>query len=433
MPSRRDVIGVLTTGSLLDTLRTTGTDTSKRYTDEDWVQYGYDPANTAFSSENTGPEKPIDSRWTFDDFGRIGAAPSIVNGTVFVSGRGGEVRALSTRDGSERWRTTAGGDWSSPAVHGNTVYLGSVFGDYGVTALSAQTGSERWRAGTDRPVKSSPTVADDTVYVGDYDDHEETGTIYAFDAIEGTERWRVDGIGITRSALAVADDTVFAAGRRSVHALSQKDGTEQWRTGVGDSAWSAPAVSDGTVFVGTKTGRIVAISADDGTIRWESRPCAEILTSPAVDESTVYIGGTEGTVSALSTSTGESRWSVELSTQNIQSLAVVDGTVYAPSILGSVYALSSTTGAVQWKYDTGASIQSGTSVADETVYVGNHDGELFALSHGDPDGLFGEGLFTDPLSIGVGTGVLGLALRALHKLIAGNKKSEINTEENTDH
>lgn len=81
--------------------------------------------------------------------------------------------ALAAADGRERWRVeTIGGVRSSPAVADGTVYVGNANGN--VSAVAAADGSERWRFRTDRVVQSSPAVADGTVYVGSDD-----GRVYA--------------------------------------------------------------------------------------------------------------------------------------------------------------------------------------------------------------------------------------------------------------
>jgi outer membrane protein assembly factor BamB len=64
---------------------------------------------------------------------------------------------------------------SSPAVAGNTVYVGS--NDRNLYALSTTNGHRRWSFGTSGHVFSSPTVADGVVYFGS-DDH----SLYAVQA-----------------------------------------------------------------------------------------------------------------------------------------------------------------------------------------------------------------------------------------------------------
>jgi outer membrane protein assembly factor BamB len=64
--------------------------------------------------------------------------------------------------------------YSSPAVAGGVVYVGSYDGH--VYALDAKTGERLWRYQTGDEVVSSPAVAGGVVYVGSWDDY-----LYALD------------------------------------------------------------------------------------------------------------------------------------------------------------------------------------------------------------------------------------------------------------
>ena len=52
-------------------------------------------------------------------------------------------------------------------------------------AFDATTGTFSWSAATGGPIRSSPTVAGGTVYVGSSD-----GDLYAFDATTGALLWQ---------------------------------------------------------------------------------------------------------------------------------------------------------------------------------------------------------------------------------------------------
>ena len=59
--------------------------------------------------------------------------------------------------------------FSSPAVSGDTVYLGS--DDSYLYALNALTGELKWKLKTGDVVYSSPAIADGAVYVGSHDSY----------------------------------------------------------------------------------------------------------------------------------------------------------------------------------------------------------------------------------------------------------------------
>lgn len=105
------------------------------------------------------------------------SSPAVVNGTVYIGGVGGSVYALNATDGTERWKTATTFDvQSSPTVWNDTVYIGS---NEDVYALDTTTGTEQWSYPTNNKVYSTPTVVNGTVYVGSYDNN-----VYTLDAVK---------------------------------------------------------------------------------------------------------------------------------------------------------------------------------------------------------------------------------------------------------
>jgi outer membrane protein assembly factor BamB/predicted phosphodiesterase len=137
----------------------------------------------------------------------------------------GELRAMKAETGEEVWRFPLPAEnsyfpwWtmSSPAISGSRLYIGSLEG--AVFALDASSGAKLWchqtgaaitsfgpcmRAGSQ--VISSPALSGNTAYIGSAD-----GRLYALDAESGKEMWCHNlGIPITSSA-AISGNTVFIA------------------------------------------------------------------------------------------------------------------------------------------------------------------------------------------------------------------------------
>jgi hypothetical protein len=140
----------------------------------------------------------------------------VADGRVFVGSRDGFLYAVDAESGRLLWRVDHQMSWvnTSPAVAGDLVFAGSSDERF-LQAVDVRTGKERWRVTTERPVWSSPAIADDLVYVGDG-----SGTIYAFDRATGQERWR------------------HKAGRRIL---------------------SSPTIADGLLLIGNDDGSVYAI------------------------------------------------------------------------------------------------------------------------------------------------------------------------------
>jgi outer membrane protein assembly factor BamB len=81
--------------------------------------------------------------------------------------------AINIRNGSKIWSFKTGGQViSSPAVAGNTAFIGS--NDGNVYAVDAVSGKKIWAVSTGGEVGSSPALAGGMLYVGSYD-----GKVYA--------------------------------------------------------------------------------------------------------------------------------------------------------------------------------------------------------------------------------------------------------------
>src|SRR4029077_16798202 len=93
-----------------------------------------------------------------------------------------------------RWQfQTKGEVLSSPAVAGDTIYIGS--SDHMLYALDRTTGAKKWEFKTESRVTSSAAVKAGVVYFGSFD-----GNFYAVDAATGKEKWKFSTPGERRFA-----------------------------------------------------------------------------------------------------------------------------------------------------------------------------------------------------------------------------------------
>jgi len=173
-----------------------------------------------------------------------------------------------------------------------------------------------WSTQLTGSIASSPTIAHDTLYVGDW-----SGFEYALDARSGNLRASVDlgttiapqctpdVIGITSAPTATGDSIYLAGGDDAFYALDAGTLAIKWQHSLGDNSshggyygWCSPAVVEGKILQGVASncdtpfvpGQLVSMSADTGeTIDdtffiepkgFERRVLgAGVWTSPAVD------------------------------------------------------------------------------------------------------------------------------------------------------
>lgn len=142
---------------------------------------------------------------------------------------------------------TKGMVFSSPAVSGGAVYVGSTDGR--LYALDLATGTKRWEYKTGGRVVSSPAVANEVVFFESYD-----GNLYALGAASGAVRWK----------FATGGEHRFTA--KHLHGIEPAAET---MPDPFDFYLSSPAVWNGAVYFGSGDGNIYAIDATSGALKWK--------------------------------------------------------------------------------------------------------------------------------------------------------------------
>lgn len=147
-----------------------------------------------------------------------GGVLTVADGTVFVTHVPGALAedqsvlyAVDATTGDDQWMFEVDGEGTHPTVADGTVYFGGFNGN--VHALDTDDGTEQWRFETEGAIRSSPTVAEGTVFIGVGSTDGTPTQVYALDAADGSQQWSFDNIvdlGI-RASPTVVDGAVFVA------------------------------------------------------------------------------------------------------------------------------------------------------------------------------------------------------------------------------
>ena len=270
--------------------------------------------------------------------------------------------------------TTDGEVESSPTVVDDRVYIGSW--DNKVYCLNASTGIKIWNYTTGNDVGSSPAVVDGKVYIGSLDNK-----IYCLNADTGTKIWENLTGGYVHSSPAIYNDSVYiGSSDNKTYCLNASNGYELWNHSTGGAVDSSPAVVAGKVYVGSNDTNIYCFYAENGTLDWNYSTNGSIISSPAVVDGKVYIGAKNWMVYCLDADDGSLIW--ENSTDGIvlSSPAVANGRVYIGSNDGKLYCFDADTGTPLWTYTTSDSINwSSPAIADGKVYISSSDGKLYCF------------------------------------------------------
>jgi len=277
--------------------QTAGSEENLASTSHDWTKFGYDLANTSYTSDS-GP-MVLSVRWRFPPEPyylprEVFSWPAVVNGVVYAAGG----------------HSVAETDWSKPFEY----MKNSVF------ALSTENGDLIWYRDIGPFTSSSPTVANGTVFIAS--DH---GNVYALNAENGDTIWERDLIPGT-------DDLMYDM--------------------------SSPTVVDNKVLVATHYGYVYALRKENGEIMWEKKVDEHIGSSIAVENGKLFVAsngnGWSAHLSALNIENGEILWTYPFDNDlSGTSPTVAYIKVFAVTTKGRVYSVYAENEGLCWKYEFG--------------------------------------------------------------------------------
>lgn len=255
---------------------------------------------------------------------RLAAAPVVGDGKLFAVDSSGVIHAFAADTGRALWDHTivVSGDLRDATFGGGATYFdGKVYATSGtgdVVALDAATGAEVWRKKPAGPLRGSPTVAFNAVYVMTQDNQ-----IHALNLADGTPIWQ--------DAAAIGQQGVFGV--------------------------AAPGAGQGTVVAGYSSGEVVAYRYENGRVLWsdalartsistEVGALTDVDADPIVANGQVFALGVGGRMAAYELTTGQRIW--ELTVAGISTPALAGEWIFALTDDARLLAIARNTGRVRW-------------------------------------------------------------------------------------
>ena len=169
------------------------------------VLFGSSDGNIYSVDAKTGELK-----WKFKTNGPVHGTPVIDKNKIYIGGWDATLYAINIETGKEIWQFATGtktgfkGIQSSVAVSDGKVYFGAREPFF--FALDAETGKLVWKYDAENSwILSSATIKDNVVYVGTSD----TYALLALDAKTGIEKYRFKANGYVYSSPAIAGNTIY--------------------------------------------------------------------------------------------------------------------------------------------------------------------------------------------------------------------------------
>jgi outer membrane protein assembly factor BamB len=265
-------------------------------------------------------------------------------------------------------------------------------------ALDAKTGAIVWIVRPAGPLRGSPTVANDNVYVVSQDNQ-----LFAINPADGKVRWNGSGssesAGVLGAAAPAAAQGTVVAGYSSgeLTAYRYENGQVVWqdaltRTSISTAVTSLsdidadPVIDQGRVFAIGQGGRMVAIELITGQRLWEINAAG--LSTPWVAGDWIFVVTDDARLLCVSRANGHVKWLTQLPHyHNVKKKSgVVDysGPVLAGNRLilvstdGGIVNVSPFDGSVQSTVETKMPISLSPIVANNTLFILHENGMLTA-------------------------------------------------------
>jgi len=191
-----------------------------------------------------------------------------------------------------------------------------------------------WRVVTNGPITSSPAVHGENVYVAT-----EAGGVYACTRADKRLVWQTSVFGPVSADLVVTEDGVYVASRdQSLYLLFLETGEIRWRARFSGRLLEPPVVTPAVVFQYCEDDGLVAVEnrvvGVEERLRWRLREGRQALT---VHEGTVYVLSRDAELLAVREVNGEVAVRIPAPGFTLGAPAVATSTVFLASPDGQLF------------------------------------------------------------------------------------------------
>ena len=235
------------------------------------------------------------------------AAPTVVDGRVYLITLDNRLMVFSAADGTPLWNYAGVAETTnllgsvSPAVNASLVVMPMSSGE--IVGLRTENGQVVWqdnlsavrRAGAlsaIADIRGQPVIDQGLVYAASY-----SGRMVAIDEISGQRVWQRE-IGSAEMPWAAGATVFVVSTEQQLLALSRVNGDIHWinplprfEDGNKDRpvVWTGPVLAGGRLILASSSGQMVEVNPQDGKILKQSELPGNVMIEPVVADNTLLI------------------------------------------------------------------------------------------------------------------------------------------------
>jgi outer membrane protein assembly factor BamB len=346
----------------------------------------------------------LSENWKFQTADRVLSSPVIDGSMLFIGSEDGNFYALNKQTGNELWRfRTRGRIQSTATVYGNIVFFesGNTF-----FALDKDTGKQRWQYDPGNALwgykidpyddkRSRATVHKGNFYVGS-----SLGYVLVLDVETGALKQKIYaeyGFSVRSSPTIANDILYFGDWRGQIYAYSLDKDELLWKRRTYDTKpyetfggiASALLVHEDRLYFGARNPELKAIDINTQENAWTYADSTGgwIIGDPVIDGETLYIGGSDNLkMFAFNQKDGTLKWAFN-SKLNVYTKPIVTadwviftaGNAYKPDAPGKLFVLNKSDGKLLSSYEIPAACFSSPALDGDRLYFGAYDGKVYSL------------------------------------------------------
>jgi outer membrane protein assembly factor BamB len=255
--------------------------------------------------------------WSVRPGGPLRGAPSVADGTLYVTSQDNQIYSLKMADGTTNWSNAASleiaGVFGSaaPAIGQGTIVAGFSSGE--LNAYRYENGRLVWQDALSRTSMSTGVAslsdidADPVIDGGQVFAVGQGGRMVALELNSGQRLWELNISGIATPwvvgewVYVVTSDAKLIALARSngkVRWINQLPGYQKEKSKRGQISYVGPVLAGGRLIVAGSNGVLVNVDPDNGSFQSQTGVGAGVSLAPVVANSTLYILDDKGQLHA---------------------------------------------------------------------------------------------------------------------------------------